>query len=218
MIAHGLAGRPSCWAGAFVAGRTRDKHAGVEGAEEGEVLRVREVSAVPIEKLMTSTPSATAASIAATESEKAQPACGASGACQQALYMAMRARGAMPLTQREARAVQGRRGPCCRRRSSRCACRGRRSRAPTGTRRRRGRCRPTGSRSTNQRAPISLLLQSWSTSARRPGRCRPSRRAGAEARAREARVLLDDAGVDVADDHALARQAERGAQAVVRGS
>ena len=40
---------------------------------------------VPTEKLMTSTPSATAASAAAALSAKSQPACGAPSACQQAL-------------------------------------------------------------------------------------------------------------------------------------
>ena len=48
-----------------------------------------------IEKLITSTPSATAWSIAATLSELAQPPSPASS--QQTLYVAIRARGAMPL-------------------------------------------------------------------------------------------------------------------------
>ena len=50
-----------------------------------------------IEKLMTSTPSATAWSIAATLSELKPLAVAASCVDQQTLYAAMRARGAMPL-------------------------------------------------------------------------------------------------------------------------
>ena len=56
----------------------------------------RKLVRVPlIEKLITSTPSATALSIAAMLSELAQPPSPASS--QQTLYMAIRARGAMPL-------------------------------------------------------------------------------------------------------------------------
>src|SRR4051812_13635953 len=51
----------------------------------------------PIEKLMTSTPSATAWSMAATLSELKQPP-PSSVVDQQTLYVAMRARGAMPVT------------------------------------------------------------------------------------------------------------------------
>jgi hypothetical protein len=58
----------------------------------------RKLVCVPlIEKLMTSTPSATAWSIAATLSVVKQPALAVPPTPQQTLYAAMRARGAMPL-------------------------------------------------------------------------------------------------------------------------
>ena len=107
-----------------------------------------------IEKLMTSTPSATAWSIAATLSVVKQlpPA----AVCQQTLYAAMRARGAMPLTGRTRPPPRSSGRCCCRPRSTPCACRGRRSRAasciPRATGRRCPRCRPSRRCSTARRS------------------------------------------------------------------
>ena len=118
---------------------------------------------------MTSTPSATAASMAATRSLSTQPASPkqrlVGGDPRPRRHAGDRVDAEVPAEDRSGR----RRG--CRRRSTPCGCRGRRGHGPTRSRPRGG--RPQRSRPlANQRAPMSLLLQSSPRTAHRPRTCR----------------------------------------------
>ena len=119
---------------AAVARRSRDEHAGVRGEQECDLDRVREVRRRAADRVIDDV-DAVGYRLCRSPRRGRTPeplAVAVSTVDHSALYIAIRARGAMPLTLAERRAGSGHgdvRG--CRPRSTRCACRDRCSRGPT---------------------------------------------------------------------------------------